>query len=204
VPTLKRDLRAGGRLQALSLRNGGATPIRVGEKRKVEWIDLDHVDSPDDDLRVRGHDLGALRFDRGEGVCMLDGAVYFACTGGGTLRAGQIWRYQPSPREGRPGEARSPGTLELFYEVSDTTTLVNPDNITALPSGDLLLCEDPEHAQLSRLIVLTRDREVYTLARSCPPGELTGAVFSPDQSTLFVNMQKEGITLAITGPWKPR
>ena len=31
--------------------------------------------------------------------------------------------------------------------------------------------------------------------------ELAGAVFSPDGSTLFMNIQHEGLTLAITGPW---
>jgi hypothetical protein len=28
-----------------------------------------------------------------------------------------------------------------------------------------------------------------------------GATFSPDGTTLFVNIQGDGLTLAITGPW---
>ena len=32
--------------------------------------------------------------------------------------------------------------------------------------------------------------------------ELAGAVFSPDESTLYMNIQHEGIILAITGLWK--
>ena len=31
--------------------------------------------------------------------------------------------------------------------------------------------------------------------------ELSGPTFSPDGSTLFVNIQHDGLTLAITGPW---
>jgi secreted PhoX family phosphatase len=34
--------------------------------------------------------------------------------------------------------------------------------------------------------------------------ELTGATFSPDGTTLFVNLQKTGLTVAVTGPWQKR
>jgi hypothetical protein len=33
-------------------------------------------------------------------------------------------------------------------------------------------------------------------------GEFAGAVLSPDGSTLFVNIQSPGLTMAITGPWR--
>jgi uncharacterized protein len=32
--------------------------------------------------------------------------------------------------------------------------------------------------------------------------ELAGACFSPDGRTLFVNIQHQGLTVAIDGPWK--
>ncbi|HEY0891421.1 MAG TPA: alkaline phosphatase PhoX [Cellvibrio sp.] len=32
--------------------------------------------------------------------------------------------------------------------------------------------------------------------------EFCGACFSPDGTTLFVNIQQPGFTLAITGPWQ--
>ena len=41
---------------------------------------------------------------------------------------------------------------------------------------------------------------MYKLAKTTL-GELAGAVFSPDGSTLFVNIQTPGVTVAITGPW---
>ena len=43
---------------------------------------------------------------------------------------------------------------------------------------------------------------LYTVARARIEGEFAGAVFSPDGSTLFVNIQQSGVTLAITGPWR--
>ncbi|MEO0330564.1 MAG: alkaline phosphatase PhoX [Bacteroidota bacterium] len=32
--------------------------------------------------------------------------------------------------------------------------------------------------------------------------ELAGACFSPSGKTFFVNVQNEGLTLAVTGPWE--
>jgi secreted PhoX family phosphatase len=32
--------------------------------------------------------------------------------------------------------------------------------------------------------------------------EFAGSTFSPDGSTLFVNMQRPGFTIAIKGPWQ--
>jgi secreted PhoX family phosphatase len=131
---------------------------------------------------------------------MLDGAVYFTATAGGRLRAGQIWRYTPALAGGN--SPASGGTLELFYEVADTTVMLNPDNSAPTPGGNLLVCEDPEHVRHARLIIVTPKGDVRTLALGVVEGELTGPAFSPDGSTLFVNLQKVGITLAINGPWR--
>jgi secreted PhoX family phosphatase len=32
--------------------------------------------------------------------------------------------------------------------------------------------------------------------------ELAGACFSPDGGTLFVNIQRPGLSIAISGPWR--
>jgi secreted PhoX family phosphatase len=32
--------------------------------------------------------------------------------------------------------------------------------------------------------------------------QITASCFSPDGTTLFVNMQRRGLTVAITGPWE--
>ena len=207
IPQRRGDL-SRGRLQALGLESGaretsnhvdGEPAIAAGQPLKVKWIDVDQVESPGDDLRVRGYERGACRFDRLEGVCMLDGAVYFTATTGGALEAGQIWRYTPAAFGGND---RAPdGVLELFYEVADTTQMLNPDNIMPTPGGNLLVCEDPRVQAHARFLLVTKSGDVRTLGRGVLEGELTGPAFSPDGTTLFINMQKVGLTLAITGPW---
>lgn len=209
IPKQRGNLRAGGRLQALALANGvldtGNRPnakesIAIGERMNVHWIDLDGIDATTDDLRHRGHAAGACRFARGEGMWVGDGEIFWVCTSGGRSQVGQMFRYTPSAAEGASREQASPGRLELFVEPNDTRRLNSPDNVTISPWGDVLLCEDA--GTDSRLVGVTRAGAFYTFARSRRRGELAGAVFSPDGTTLFMNMQDEGLTLAITGPWR--
>jgi secreted PhoX family phosphatase len=211
LPNVPGRLIEGGRLQALAVRdqprldtrNFEGRGIEPGVTMPVEWIDLDNVESPDDDLRYRGHADGAARFARGEGIFYGDGEVFVACTNGGEARKGQIWRYIPSRAEGSDGEGDEPGTLELFIEPNDGTMIENADNITVAPWGDLIVCEDGTGDDY--LVGVTPDGEIYKLARNLNGnGEFAGACFSPDGSTLFVNMQVDGWTLAITGPWGTR
>jgi secreted PhoX family phosphatase len=210
LPEEPGRLARGGRLQALKVkdkpglttRNDGKGPsVPVGAPLEVEWVDLEDVESPGDDLRRQGFARGAAAFSRGEGIWYGRGAVYFACTSGGRNKKGQIWRYVPSPEEGRPGEARAPGRLELFVEPNDDTLLENGDNLTVAPWGDLVVCENAKKEQ--HVVGVTPEGRFYNLARN-PRGdsEFAGACFSPDGSTLFVNIQKAGLTVAIAGPWR--
>jgi secreted PhoX family phosphatase len=125
------------------------------------------------------------------------------CTTGGKLGLGQVFYYEPSAYEGKPGEEEKPGRLTLFSEPNNPELLRNGDNLALMPNGDLLVCED--HQRLQRLVGITASGQYYVLARN-PRGasEFTGATFSPDGSTLFVNLQQQGGTLAIFGPWHKR
>lgn len=208
LPNVPGRLAEGGRLQALAVRdapgldtrNFDGRGIEPGVPMQVEWIDLDDVESPDDDLRYRGHAAGAARFARGEGIWYGDDEVYVACTNGGEAGKGQIWRYIPSPAEGRPEEAADPGTLELFVEPNDGTLIENADNLTIAPWGDLIVCEDGTGDDY--LVGITPEGDIYRFARNLNGnGEFAGCCFSPDGSTFFVNMQVDGWTLAIRGPW---
>ena len=207
LPDQPGKLAKGGRLQALKLRdqpradtrNWYATNLTVGQKLAVEWVDITNVESPDDDLRYQGcFERGAARFARGEGCWYGHDSVFFACTNGGAKKKGQIFRYTPSPAEAAAGEARQPGTLELYIEPNDGKLIENADNLTIAPWGDLIVCEDGTNPQY--LVGITPEGKIYKLART-NLGELAGAVFSPDGSTLFVNIQTPGVTVAITGPW---
>lgn len=232
LPDEPGNLAAGGRLQALVIRghahcdtrnwltvplelqDGGAgeTAVAFSEANRFEiatgtvfetdWIDMDHVEAPDDDLRYRAFDAGAARFARGEGMWFGHESIYFACTTGGKNGKGQVWRYVPSRFEGTADELRFPGRLELFIEPNDETILQHADNLCVAPWGDLVACEDG--APVNHILGITSDGGVYPIARNSLNGsEFAGSCFSPDGSTLFVNIQANGITLAITGPWQP-
>lgn len=210
IPNQAGNLLAGGQLQALVIRDhasmdtrnwGDGPDIRPGDQYSVTWMDLENIDAPEDDLRLRGFEQGAARFARGEGMWYGNGAVYFACTNGGDARKGQIWSYTPSPNEGTSAEDQQPGVLELFVEPNDATVIENADNLTVSPWGDLIVCEDGSGEQF--LVGVTPQGELYKFGRNAlNESELAGATFSPDGSTLFFNIQSSGLTLAVTGPWK--
>jgi secreted PhoX family phosphatase len=101
----------------------------------------------------------------------------------------------------------------------------SPDNLTVTPSGGLIACEDdassafvdthplaPGIEDVNRLIGLTQAGEAFEFAVNVLNGsELAGACFSPSGRTLFVNIfgratfeadAIEGMTCAVTGPWR--
>lgn len=204
LPEDRDVLSKGGRLQALALdtdfkdtRNwteAGGGAWRQGERVRVRWIDMEGVDNPHDDLRKRGHGAGAAVFARGEGIWWGDGELYFACTSGGSGKHGQIMRYRPSGADA--------GDLQLLVESHNPALLRMCDNLTVAPFGHLIVCEDRGNDETNHLRGVTPDGRLYTFARNVrSTSELAGACFSPDGSTLFVNLQEDGLTLAVTGPW---
>ena len=214
IPVERTNLHAGGLLQALVVKDqrsldtgnqGDAPAVMRGEKLAVEWIGVDDIDAPKDDLRFRGYAAGAARFARSEGMWYGNEAIFFAATTGGKAKKGQVWRYTPSKFEGTARESEAPGMLELFIEPNDGSIVENADNVTVAPWGDLFLCEDEAGPGdgCNFIIGVTRQGEIYKFGRnSASKSELAGACFSPDGSTLFVNVQGDGVTLAIAGPWR--
>lgn len=209
IPNESGNLRAGGKLQALSLqakpgfdtRNWDTQTISMGDQMEVKWIDLDDTDPIEDDLRLRGFNQGAARFARGEGMWYGNNEIYFACTNGGKEKSGQVFRYIPSKEE-KSGAENSGGLLELFAEPNDQKILSSCDNLTVAPWGDIVLCEDNLEP---RIIGITPKGDIYHLGLNVGyKSELAGACFSPSGKTLFVNIQNEGLTLAITGPWEAK
>lgn len=211
IPNTPGKLHDGGKLQALAIKGAASIDTRnwadtqtVTPNRplEVEWIDLEDIHSPEDDLRHRGFDRGAACFARGEGIWYGNKTVYFACTNGGIVQKGQIWKYHPSPAEGTPGESDKPGQLTLFIEPNDGGIIDMCDNVTVTPWGDLILCEDGKYEQ--HLVGVTPTGGIYKFARNAldTNSEFAGACFSPDGTTMFVNIQGNGLTLAITGPWR--
>ena len=209
IPTVPGQLHKGGKLQALAIdqqpsfmtHNWSGEPDMVsGESLATRWIDLDDVDSDENDLRLRGAALGAATFARSEGMCEAGGDYVFACTIGGAARLGQLFSYRPSAYEGQPQELQSPGLLTLVAEASHESILRNADNINFAPWGDLIACEDT--SSHCGLVGIRPDGSQYQLADNAySNSELAGICFAPDGQTLFVNVQYPGMTLAITGPF---
>jgi secreted PhoX family phosphatase len=208
LPDAPGRLAAGGRLQALAIRD--LPGVHTGNRRNadiafplgkgfpVDWVDLDDVTSPNDDLRHQGRSRGAAVFVRGEGMTVeTDGEIriWFVCTTGGPFALGQLWCYRPSMGEG--------GSVELGVEPRATKWLQNGDNLTVAPFGDLLVCEDSPADQ--RIVGITPGGGMYVVAANArSDSEFAGATFSPDGGTLFVNLQRPGLTFAIKGPWHER
>lgn len=212
LPTTPGRLDQGGRLQALAVidepaldtRNwstDGTDAMVRGLSVPVRWIDLESPESPEDDLRYRSHQAGAARFARGEGIWMGRDELHFVCTTGGRDQIGQIFTYQPSPHEGTDRESESPGRLTLFIEPSHGGLVTNADNLTIAPNGDLFLCEDAPESNGMAWVAPEGGVERFAENRM-NASELAGVCFSPDGSTLFVNIQRPGATLAVRGPWR--
>ena len=189
-----------------------------------EYVDLDDPRG----VFQQGYAKGGALFNRLEGCWEDHGRIFFVSTSGGDAKNGdvnpdeyaegfgQIWKYSPR---------RWGGTLELVYESPGAAQLDSPDNLTVTPRGGLIVCEDDASSELvdthplapgienvNRLIGIDRGGDAFEFAVNVLNGsELAGCCFSPSGRTLFFNIfgranfsedPVEGMTCAVTGPWK--
>ena len=211
IPKQAGKLAMGGKLQALAItnqpqfdtRNWDSTAFILNSELPCSWVDLANVDTDSDDLRIRGFEQGAAIFARGEGLHFDNGEMYFCCTSGGKQQLGQIMRYRPSKFEGTTKEQQQPGKLSLFLESADKVSFNFGDNLTVAPNSHLIVCEDQYSLQVNNhLKGVKPNGDIYDFAKVRWQTEAAGACFSPDGSTLFVNLYSPTATLAITGPWE--
>jgi len=184
-----------GMLQALAIEGlprfdtGDAMPA---DALNVQWVDIDDPVPSQDTVRHQAHDKGAAFVRRGEGLWLTDDSAYFTATIGGRAQQGQVLRLN---------FRSEPNTLELVAESPSGDVLEMPDNLTFAPSGHLYVCEDGSFDNYIRRI--TPDGRVVTFARNAlSDSEFAGVCFSPDGDTMFVNLQEDHLTLAITGPFE--
>ena len=120
----------------------------------------------------------------------------------------------------RPHGNAAAGLRELVGDGLDS-----PDNLTVTPRGGLILCEDdassaiadthplaPGIENVNRVIGVGRHGGAFEFAVNVLNGsELAGCCFSPSGRTLFFNLfgrarfteePVEGMTCAVTGPWR--
>jgi hypothetical protein len=174
---------------------------------------------------------GALRMSRGEGIWWdhMASCVYVVDTSFGTNGEGRpgrglgaVWAYHPD----RENPER--GTLTLVYAAAARVAGNNPDNITVSPRGGLLSCDDGDAVQdqfgigqrlmgyrsdglayiFAKNNVMLSDADLARMGRTgqVPAGdyrgsEWAGATFDWSGRALYVNIQRPGLTLAISGPW---
>jgi secreted PhoX family phosphatase len=165
---------------------------RVGARGKVAWTEV-----PDPAGRVRHTRFqvpGSARFKRGEGIWFDDGTVYVA-----TTLDSQVHAY----------ETRSE-RIDVIYDglALRDPPLVNVDQMTASPAGELFVCED-NHAAEFHLGLIRRGRVSRFLAAAGPQhadSELTGVTFDPSGSRLYVSSQRargaRGAIYEISGPFR--
>jgi len=193
-------LQKGGKLQVLTLEQGNfnADLATQGQTFGVVWRNVNPREPHES-----AENLGATRFNRLEGAYFAGGVFWFDDTIGGEARLGQIFRLFPSGGYGETGD-----TLELFYEGTDSNNIESPDNIVVTPWGDLWFAEDEtieDGDKINRLVGVTPEGQTYVFARNATSdSEFAGPTFAPDGQTFFVNMQTDGLTFAIWGPFSSR
>jgi secreted PhoX family phosphatase len=219
-------LRNGGTLQAMKCRQGTthvpdlsvfSTP---GTTLAVDWVDIPDPLAATTSIRKQFADTEVTRSRKYEGAWWGDDGIAssgrarvnrglcrpqahlvcsFARTSDGSLAEhdGQVWAYDPDRRT---------LTLEVYFPVNADLTSDNPDgpdNITVSPYGGLLLAEDGGGVQ--HLLAVDESGETSLFARNRgSESEFTGPNFAPDGSALFANIQDQGLTFAITGPFGRR
>lgn len=145
--------------------------------------------------------------------------MFFVSTSGGDAKSGdlnsdgfregygQVWEYQT-------GASR----LILHYESPGGEVMDSPDNLTVTPRSGLMVCEDDASSadgeSANRLIGISPGGDAFAFAENVlSSSELAGVCFSPDGDTVFANLYGdstgtpaehagEGMTCAITGPWR--
>jgi len=209
LPNERGRLAAGGRLEMLAIADTLQADTRkdqtTGAWRSISWVAIDEPDPTDVDANrvfYQGFDRGGAIFSRLEGAWYGHGRIYFVSTNGGDVEEGQVWEYDPANDR-----------LRLLFESPDAEVLNMPDNICVSPRGGLVLCEDGSDTQFVH--GLTVDGQVFRFAQNnvalngerndlvgdFTESEFAGATYSPDGRWMFVNIQRPGITFAVTGPW---
>lgn len=221
VPTTPGKLADGGRLQMMKLAEIADTRPVADPNRafQVSWVDIPEPEAgliegdlqgfkPEQGVFRQGVAQGGAIFAGLEGAWFDEGRVLFTAKSGGPAKRGQIWQYNLTNE-----------TLQLVYVSQRRDDLNMPDNICGSPRGGLVVCEDGDEGDPPmRLHCLSRagqlspfcvnnidfgDRPFRGFEGDFKDCEWAGATFSPDGSTLFVNIQRPGMTIAITGAWQP-
>ena len=166
-----------------------ALQMSLGDVVEVEWVDLDEPTPDTDTLRTEATSKGAATIKRGEGAWYYEDSVWFTSTSGGPVDGGQIFRLRLTE-----------GTLECVLVSTNKWVLDMPNNITVAPWGEVFFSEDGTADQYVRGIDASGTMFDFAYNAGSTSG-IAGVCFSPDGQAMFLNLQKDHMTLAITGPF---
>ncbi len=195
------SLRAGGKLQALAV--AGVPDLSVftelGTTFPVTWVDVPDPDATTAPVRKQFANNAITRVPKAEGIFWERTSAYivssYAKAGSPSagVHEGQVWEFNPRK-----------STIELVVRIAPGGRFDGPDNITISPYGsNIVLAEDGDGENY--LTVVGDDGTVYPLARNAASdSEWAGVTFSPDSNWLYANIQGDGLTVAITGPWRKK
>ena len=126
-------------------------------------------------------------FVGGEGICYLDGSIYFTTKGDNTVR-----QYDPATN-----------TVTVAYDAATSSTpeLTGVDNIVATATGQLYVAEDGGDMQI--VMLDGTKAEAVVQVTGVENSEMAGPAFSPDGTRLYFSSQRNpGRTYEVTGPWR--
>jgi hypothetical protein len=215
TPRVPGALVAGGKLEMLAVAGRPRYDTRRGqtvdELLPIAWVPVDDVNRAHDRVAaadgsgvfMQGWRQGGAGFARLEGASFGGGRLHITATTGGEAGHGQLWEVDPHAN-----------TLRLVFESPGPDVICMPDNMAMSPRGGLVICEDG--APNPSVFGITADGFLFRFLQNNTvlagernnirgdfrSSELTGPTFSPDGRWLFLNMQRPGFTVAITGPWQ--
>jgi uncharacterized protein len=181
------------------LTEGVLEAARHESNGSVTWLPVPDP-SGGEGTPTRHQIAGATTFRRGEGMWFDRDTAYFT-----TTSDDRVWAYHCDTNH-----------LEVVYDAaaSEELPLHDPDNITVHhPSGDLFVAEDPDNLEL---VLITRPggggrvAAPFLRVDGHPESEISGPVFDPTGTRLYVSSQRggvgplsgPGVTYEITGPFR--
>jgi uncharacterized protein len=188
--TLVNGARVLQAMEVVGMPNFDTTTMLAGDVVAVGWLDLANPVPNRDKLRYMAAMLGAAEVHRGEGIVAEGGQRFTICaTAGGPIGRGQLLRFDAVTQ-----------TLECVAVSTDPLVLDMPDNVTVAPSGQIFFGENGGQTNFVR--ALTSIGDFCDVAHQASgTSEISGLCFSPGGDALFCNLQQDGLTVVITGPF---